>query len=273
VTTPPAAPSRPLLRAIELSVDFGSVRAVDSVSIDVGPGELVGLIGPNGGGKTTTIDAMSGFVTHRGRVVLDGVEIGELPPHARARHGLVRTFQSLELFDDLTVRENCIVAAHPGGVRELLIDLVRPSRARDTAQVDWAIDLLGLGPWAGEHPSSLPLGVRKLVAVARALSSAGAAGATTPRVVLLDEPAAGLDSAESLALGERLHEVVAAGVSVLLVDHDMGLFLSVCDRLVVLDFGAAMAQAPPAAVRDDPRVVAAYLGERAITRGGAGGAA
>ena len=272
--TTPAAPPRPLLRAIELTVDFGPVRAVDGVSLDVAEGELVGLIGPNGAGKTTTIDALSGFVPHRGRVVLDGVDLSDLPPHARARHGLVRTFQSLELFDDLTVRENCIVAAHPGGVRELLTDLVRPSRARDTAQVDWALDLLGLGPWAGEHPSSLPLGVRKLVAVARSLSSAGTAGATAPRVVLLDEPAAGLDSAESLALGERLREVVAAGVSVLLVDHDMGLVLSVCDRLVVLDFGATIAQGTPGAVRDDPRVIAAYLGEHAVAAGGAvGGAA
>jgi branched-chain amino acid transport system ATP-binding protein len=219
-----------LLRVNDLTVSFGGVRAVDAVSFDVDAGSLHGLIGPNGAGKTTTLDALTGFVPHAGRVEFDGRDLGHLAPHERAGAGLVRTFQSLELFDDLTVRENCLVAG-----------------------TDAPLNDLGLVDLADRLPRELSLGHRKLVALARAL-------AAEPRMVLLDEPAAGLDSDEAAQLAERLRAVVAGGVTILLIDHDMGLVLGVCDHVTVLDFGRVLAAGRPGEIRADSKVIDAYLG-------------
>jgi branched-chain amino acid transport system ATP-binding protein len=174
-------------------------------------------------------------------------------PHLRARAGLVRTFQSVELFDDLTVEENLLVAAQNTGVGAALRDLLLPVRQPSRGDVDWALELCGLQDVAGRRPTELSHGRRKLVGVGRAL-------ARRPKLVLLDEPAAGLDTDESLELGRRLRTLPAAGVSVLLVDHDMGLVLSVCDEVVVLDFGRRIAHGTPDEIRADQAVVAAYLG-------------
>ena len=248
----PVAPHR--LAATGLDVTFGGVHAVHDVSLAVGDRELVGLIGPNGAGKTTTIDALTGFVRHRGRVRIGGRDVSEDPPHRRASAGLARTWQSLELFDDLTVEENLRVAADRSNAGSTLLDAVRPGRRRaEDDGVAWALDLLDLAPVAETYPPALSLGQRKLAAVARGL-------AARPSVLLLDEPAAGLDSTESLELGTVLRRVVDQGTSILLVDHDMALVLGVCDRLAVLDFGRVIAEGPPEVVRADARVVAAYLG-------------
>jgi branched-chain amino acid transport system ATP-binding protein len=228
-----------VLRVRDLVVSFGGVHAVDHVSFDVAAGSLHGLIGPNGAGKTTTIDALTGFVSHGGRVELAGRDIAHLAPHERARRGMARTFQSLELFDDLTVRENCRVGRAPHD------------------PIDAAIELLGLGPVADRPPTELSLGQRKRVAVARALAGG-------PSLLLLDEPAAGLDTHESAALGRQLRSVVDAGVTVLLVDHDMGLVLGVCDQVTVLDFGRFLTSGPPSAVRANAAVIDAYLGRGAV---------
>jgi ABC-type branched-subunit amino acid transport system ATPase component len=244
-----------VLCASGVSVSFGGLRALMDVDLDVGEGQLVGLIGPNGAGKTTFIDAISGFVKCRGRVELDGRDLSSLPPHARARHGLVRTWQSIELFDDLTVRENLAVAAQQQSSWATLRETVSQPLA-STPAVDQALALLGLAPIAGVMATDLSQARRKLVGVARALAAA-------PRLVCLDEPAAGLDTTEREELGRHLRTVVDAGTAMLLVDHDMGLVLSVCDHVVVMDFGKVIAQGPPEAVRKDAKVITAYLGSAA----------
>jgi branched-chain amino acid transport system ATP-binding protein len=245
-----------VLRATGISVSFGGVHALSGVDLEVGPGQLVGLIGPNGAGKTTFIDAISGFVRCQGRVVLAGRDLSSAPPHARARHGLARTWQSTELFDDLTVAENLAVAA---AQRKSVWSTIRETvtGSRDTAPaVRETARMFGLEPLLGTLATELPQGKRKLIGIARAF-------AARPRLVCLDEPAAGLGAEESEELGRRLRAVVDTGRSLLLVDHDMGLVLSVCDHVVVLDFGKVIAHGPPEAVRKDPKVITAYLGSAA----------
>jgi branched-chain amino acid transport system ATP-binding protein len=236
------------LEARGMSVSFGGVHALVDVDLDVDDGRLVGLIGPNGAGKTTFIDAITGFVRARGRVELGGRELSRLAPHERARSGLGRTWQSGELFDDLSVGENLAVASRS---------------AEDGERVRETLVLLGIESSIAKLPAELSQGERKLAGVARALVA-------EPRVVCLDEPAAGLDSSESEQLGRRLREVADGGTGMLLVDHDMGLVLSVCDWIVVLEFGKVIATGTPEEVRRDRRVVEAYLGtagaERAAER-------
>jgi branched-chain amino acid transport system ATP-binding protein len=244
-----------VLEATGIAVNFGGVKAVDNVDIAVQDGQLVGLIGPNGAGKTTFIDAITGFVPARGRVELDGRDLAKLSAHNRARQGLVRTWQSIELFDDLTVGENLSVSAYRPGLWDTLKEVLwRPATAFGTVQE--TLDLLGLGAVVDATPSDLPQGQRKLVGVARAL-------AARPRLLLLDEPAAGLDTTESQDLGQRLRRVVDHGLSMLLIDHDMGLVLSICDYIFVLDFGVIIAAGSPEEIRSDPRVISAYLGTAA----------
>jgi len=244
-----------LLVADGLSVRYGGVRALDAVDVEVQSGMLVGLIGPNGAGKTTFIDAVGGFAASTGSVVLDGQDISSLEPHRRARAGLGRTWQAADLFDDLTVRENLRVAAGRPSIGATLRELVR-GRERETDSIDMALERLGIDGLADRRADELTQGQRKLVGVARALAGA-------PRVLCLDEPAAGLDTQESADLGRRLRHVLDDRTAVLLVDHDMGLVLSVCDHVVVLDFGKVIARGTPEEVRRDHAVIQAYLGRAA----------
>jgi len=242
----------PVLEATQISVSFGGVHALAGLDLEIGEGQLVGLIGPNGAGKTTFIDAISGFVRSQGMVKLDGEDLTGLPPHGRAQRGLLRTWQSIELFDDLTVRENLLVASHPPSVwRTLKQAVTAPSTS--SSEIEPTIELLGLDAIVDELPSDLSQGERKLVGIARALVA-------KPRVVCLDEPAAGLDTRESAELGQRLRRLVDAGQAMLLVDHDMGLVLGICDEVVVLEFGKTIARGAPDVVRRDEQVIAAYLG-------------
>jgi ABC-type branched-subunit amino acid transport system ATPase component len=239
-TASASSSSRPLLELRNLTVRYGGVTAVDDVSLSVHEGQIVGLIGPNGAGKTTTIDALCGFHGCEGTVLLDGLDLGGRPPHLRAGLGLARTFQLAGVSDDLTVEENVQVGQQRAG-------------AGDATDLHRILSDLGLTDMRELQVSVLSQGQRQLVSVARALAGA-------PRLLLLDEPAAGLDSTESLWLSERLRAVRDGGVTILLVDHDMSLVLNLCDDIDVLDFGRLIAHGTPDEIRHNESVSTAYLG-------------
>ncbi len=230
----------PVLSVNDVTVAYGPVTAVNSVDLDLRPGEIVGLIGPNGAGKTTLVDAISGFVPATGSMSLGGHSLLGLSPHRRARAGLGRSFQDVELYDELSVAENVSVGV-ARGERDI------------TGTVGQALALLDIADLADTVVTDLSQGQRQLVSVARVL-------AARPTVALLDEPAAGLDSTESRWLGERLRAAASRGVTMLLIDHDMDLVLSLCDKVVVLDLGEVVAAGPPELIRTDPQVIRAYLG-------------
>jgi len=241
----------PVFRTRGLTVRYGGVTANDDVDLEVHRGQVVGLIGPNGAGKTTYVDAVTGFAPARGEVWLDGRRVDRMPAHRRRRAGLARTWQAGELFDDLSVTANLAVAVQGGGLRGLLADVFRRDAARPPH--DPVLDELGLTDDATRRPDALSLGRQKLVGVARALAGGS-------QVLLLDEPAAGLDTHESLAFGEEVRQMADRGLAILLIDHDMNLVLGTCDLIYVLDFGRVIAVGTPEEVRRDPAVVAAYLG-------------
>jgi ABC-type branched-subunit amino acid transport system ATPase component len=240
------------------------------VTFEVSEGDIVGLIGPNGAGKTTLIDAISGFAPATGTVSLDGVALERLKPHQRIRAGLGRTFQAIELWEDLTVEENVVVGLAAAASRPHLP--IHHGVSGDGASGDGAgghrpvgrdgmaevFGLLGLGEVADRPAGELSQGQRQLVSIARALVG-------RPKVLLLDEPAGGLDSTESQWLGERLRAIRDSGVTILLIDHDMHLVLNLCDQIQVLNFGKIIAAGPPAAIRADRTVAQAYLGDTHAT--------
>jgi branched-chain amino acid transport system ATP-binding protein len=237
----------------QLTVHYGGVTANDGVSLSVKPGEIVGLIGPNGAGKTTFVDAVTGFIRYGGRVTLDGTAMNKLAPHRRRRAGLSRTWQSGELFANLTVEQNVTAALRPAGIVAAGRDVFAPRRRGTGEDVAAALRSVGLGDVGGTLARDLTLGQQKLVGVARALVGAC-------RVLLLDEPAAGLDSRESAEFADHVSEVARRGPGVLLIDHDMTLVLGVCSRVYVMEFGKVIFAGTPEQARTDPGVVAAYLG-------------
>ena len=239
-----------------LSVRYGGVVAVEDLSLTVTPGKIIGLIGPNGAGKTSAIDAITGFTrVSRGSVVLDGVELVEANAAKRARAGLSRSFQSLELFEDATVLDNLRAASDPRDRWSYLVDLVYPRVPPLPGQVVAAIREFQLENDLLRTVSDLSHGQRRLLAIARAV-------ATQPSVLLLDEPAAGLGDVETGELAHLVRRLADDwGIGVLLVEHDMNFVMSVCDHIVVLDFGRQISEGTPDEVRRDPVVVSAYLGE------------
>jgi branched-chain amino acid transport system ATP-binding protein len=226
----------------DVSVSFGGRAALISVGLTAEAGTVTGLIGPNGAGKTTLFNVVCGLQPpNDGTVAIDGVDVTRLPPFKRARRGLARTFQRLELFGLLTVRENVRLAA----------DVAR--RAHPDAVADGLLDRLGLAHLAGQRADRLPTGQARLVELARAL-------ATEPCVLLLDEPASGQDERETAAFSAVLREVAADGVAVVLVEHDIQLVMDVCSDIHVLDLGRVIASGPPAEVQRNDAVLSAYLG-------------
>jgi branched-chain amino acid transport system ATP-binding protein len=236
-----------VLEVRDVSVRFGQHQAVHEVDLDVDAGEIVGLIGPNGAGKTTTFNAVSGVQRCTGRVTLAGTDVSDAPPHRRARLGMSRTFQRLEVFGTMTAYDNIRTAAEIAarGRRE-------PVRSA-TAIADEVMELIGLGAVAGQRADALPTGQARLVELGRAL-------ATKPKVLLLDEPASGLDDVETRRLAEVLTTLAADGLAILLVEHDIDLVMELCTTIYVLHLGALIASGRPQAVRDDPEVQEAYLG-------------
>ena len=239
-----------------ISVRFGGVKALDNVSLTVNPGEIVGLIGPNGAGKTTFIDAVSGFVD----ITSGHVSLGERPieswaTHRRVRAGITRSFQSLELFDDITVRDNLRAASDSRDFFGYLSDLVWPLKTPLPSAAVGAMQEFRLEHELDRYPGDLPYGRRRLVAVARAI-------ATQPSVLLLDEPTAGLSETESAEFAELIRRLATAwGIGILLIEHDMSVIMTCCDRVAVFEFGKKIADGSPEEIRGNPAVIAAYLGE------------
>jgi ABC-type branched-subunit amino acid transport system ATPase component len=268
--TAPAVPdaTTPMLAARHVGVRFGGLTALDDVSIAVPVGAKVGLVGPNGAGKSTLFAVLSGFQRpNSGSIEMMGRDITELPPEARAHLGLSRSFQHPELFRSLTVAEHLVLAyrisRHRRRLWSDLLDMKgwRRPDAAETARVKEIVALLGLTRVAGRHADGLPTGLARLVEVGRAI-------AAFPKVLLLDEPAAGLDSHETRELGSVLDRVVAEeGVSLLLVEHDLDFVLRTVEKVYVLHFGKLLAEGNPDQIRANQDVQEAYLGMAAAAKG------
>lgn len=248
------------LLAVEgLEQSFGGVMALAGVSFQTSAGLIYAVIGPNGAGKTTLFNNLCGFYKpSSGSIRFDGHELRGLPPHRIAALGMARTFQNLQLFFNMTVIENVMVGCHLRAQTGLLAAALRlPQVRREERRLrEWAseaLELCDLADRAEQPAGALPYGLMKRVEIARAL-------AAKPRLLLLDEPAAGLNDTETLALRELIARIRASGVTVLLVEHHMPLVMSVSDRLLVLDYGSVLAEGPPLEIQANPRVIAAYLG-------------
>jgi branched-chain amino acid transport system ATP-binding protein len=253
----------PLLQADNVAISFGGVHALSGVSFTLEQGETLGLIGPNGAGKTTLFNCITGVVPgYRGMIAYDGRDLRSLKPHQRARLKIARTFQNLELFDELSALDNLVLPLDAFSRRSVLGDLLRlpatvfgERRAEEEARA--ILHFLELGAYADTPAGDLPVGLQRRLEIGRALS-------LEPRLLLLDEPGSGLDARETADLARLLASVRARfGVTMLLVDHDMALIMRICNRIYVLDNGHLIAEGTPEQIRDDPQVVRAYLGEAA----------
>ena len=232
-----------------LTVQFGGLVAVNDLSLSIRAGTIIGLIGPNGAGKTTTFNAITGLQPlSSGSIVVNGRTITDLPSHKRARLGIGRTFQRLELFGDMTVYETVLVGA------EFRQSWSNVKADPHTVAVD-AVARVGLSHVADERADLLPTGQARRVELARAL-------AAKPRLLLLDEPASGQDADETAEFSALLRSLAAEGIGILMVEHDMGLVMAVCDHIYVLDFGSLIAEGTSEQIQNDPIVLEAYLGTK-----------
>jgi branched-chain amino acid transport system ATP-binding protein len=239
---------------------FGGVTALDDVSFMINRGDITGVIGPNGAGKTTLFNIITGIYTQTsGKVLFEGRDVSGMPPERLARLAMVRTFQNIELFDGMTVHENVMVGMHTKSSSGLLAcalkmpwSISEERRIRE-ASMKW-LEFAGITDLVDVTAGNLPFGKGRLLEIARAL-------AVEPRIILMDEPAAGLNSQETLGLARLIQRIRDLGITVVLVEHDMELVMDICDRIVVLNLGRKLAEGTPREIQDNPEVIAAYLGD------------
>ena len=252
--------SSSVLEAKGLSKVFGGLTALDKVDLAVESGKITSVIGPNGAGKTTLFNLIAGvYAPSSGEIYFQGEPLGKIPPYKRAALGIARTFQNVLLFDNMTALENVMSGQHPRsryGFLEAALRLPKAHREEETISLKAMryLNLVGLGMHAQQNALSLPLGQQKILAIARAL-------ATEPKLLLLDEPGAGLNALEKQGLGELIRRIRDMGISVILVEHDMDLVMGIAEWVIVLDSGQKIAEGTASQIQKDRRVIAAYLGE------------